>query len=330
MYIKSNFLAKTKKPKTEINIFLIYHTNFTILLSHHANKNKIAIGEIIIILIIHSTHSTESWAEPKDSTPTTTTQAPTPFDQSYMNNLYMNQQQLSTKSTEDPYKFYINDNNNAKDNSYNSNNNQNQHTDHNQHNHNNYNPYNFDYSSSTTTTPPPPPPPPPPSTPITATIQTASNRPTISPFYYGLDYYKKQKTTTTLAPLFNSFATSSTNNPYEFNNFENSYFNQLQKTTSTIKPSSYYTYTTTPPTPPPAPPIDSTAEAIAAYYNSQQATTRNSVFDVYLKRLASTTKSPYNFENFGFFKSSTPNPKYSYNLFGANSNSAPNNVTSTG
>lgn len=267
------------------------------------NKQKIAIGEIIIILIIHSPHSTESWAEPQDSTTTTTTQAPTPFDQSYMNNLYMNQQQLSTQSTEDPYKFYYSSTTTTTTkttttsappfsynnyNSYNVNKNIN----------NNYDNYNNHNNNAPPTKP-------------TTTTQTASNRPTISPFYYGLDYYKKQKTTT-LAPLFNSFATSSTKNPYEHNNFENSYFNQLQKTTSTIKPSSLYTYSTTPPPPPPPP------------------TTRNAIFDVYLKRLASTTKSPYNFENFGFFKSTTANPKYSYNLFGANSNSAPSNITSTG
>lgn len=325
MYIKFDHTKKTRRKYT--NIFFINYHNYH--LQSSCKQTKIAIGEIIIILIIHSTHSTESWAEPKDSTTTTTTQAPTPFDQSYMNNLYMNQQQLSTKSTEDPYKFYYSSTTTTTTsappysynyNSYNANNNNNNNNNAN----NNINQYNYNQYTSTT------PPPSPPST--TTSIQSAPNRPTISPFYYGLDFYKKQKSTT-LAPLFNSFATSSTKNPYDFNNFENSYFNQLQKT-STIEPPPYYAYTSTAaPPPPPPPPIESTtappAAAIAAYY-SQQTSTRHSIFDVYLKRVASTTKSPYNFENFGFFKSSTTNPKFSYNLFGANSNSAPNNVTSTG
>lgn len=277
--------------------------------------------KITIILIIHST---ESWAEPKDPT-SSTTPAPPPNDQSYLNNLYLNQQQYSTQSTEDPYKYYYSSTSTSTTTtttttpyppySYDNNNN-----NLNNNQQNDYNQYQNDYTSSTTA---------PSTTTRVSHMYRSKSRPTINPFYYGIDYYKSQKTTR--LPIFKSFVITSTKSPYDFNNFENSYFSHASAHSS---PSSSYRLMTSALPAPDQPSARSTATTTQPPPPTSTfaplKTAKHSVFDLYLKRLASTTRSPYNFENFGQYnKQTTKNPNYSHNLFGANSYSLSQNVSST-
>lgn len=218
------------------------------------------------------------------STTTTTTTTPTPTTtktttrapqstKNYFNDPFFYRYYTSKSTTEDPYKYYTQSSTQ-------------------------FDYYSFYDLSSTTTT--------------TTTTQPPTKR-TISPFYYGLNYQKDQKTSTKF--YFNSYPTTST-------------------TTTTKKPYVYSNYFSTSPSVPPSAAPTATSKPTTVSYNSptvkksQSSYTRNPVFDVYLKRLASTTKSPYNFENFAqYFKTSTTNPKFSYNLFGANSNNSPLNST---
>lgn len=177
------------------------------------------------------------------------------------------------------------------------------------------------------------------STTTTTITTTTSERPTINPFYYGINYTK----TSTQFP-FKSFTT--TKSPYNFDNFQNKYFND-KKTTSTVIPpyipalvpestslhTPYESFTqkssttTTTTVQPPTLSNDTAAfiyssDAPITVYNAQPiiSTTRNPVFDLYLKRLSSTTKSPYDFGNLGqYFKRTTLNPRFPNNLFGAHS-----------
>lgn len=139
--------------------------------------------------------------------------------------------------------------------------------------------------------------------PTTTSVATKKPTRTISPFYYGLNYQRdktstKTATTSTSKPIRYS-AVSTTKSPYVFGH----YFSTSTSSLLSKKPAVPFSTTTTSPT------------------TTSTMSTRNPVFDVYLKRLASTTKSPYNFENFAqYFKTSSANPKYAYNLFGAHSN----------
>lgn len=189
--------------------------------------------------------------------------------------------------------------------------------------------------------------------PITQTSKTTTTtpeHPTINPFYYGI---RNTKISTRFP--FKSFTT--TKSPYNFDNFQNNYFND-KKTTSTVIPpyfvsglvsesaslhTPYESFTTktstniqtsatttTTTVQPPTHSSDTAAfiyssEAPLSVYNNNappiQSTTRNPIFDLYLKRLASTTKSPYDFGNLGqYFKTTTLNPRFLNNLFGADSN----------
>jgi hypothetical protein len=89
---------------------------------------------------------------------------------------------------------------------------------------------------------------------------------------------------------------STTKSPFDFSNFHQTYNNNKNSAGAVDKPAA-----------------------------AGAATTRSSVFDVYLKRKAATTRNPYDFGNLQYFKSTTQNPKYAYNYFGANSDTA--NVT---
>lgn len=164
----------------------------------------------------------------------------------------------------------------------------------------------FDLSSTTTTT---------------TTVRPSTK---ISPYYYGLLTHSDK---TTKSPfVFNSFLTSSTTkSPFNFGNYFSTSKRSSSPTTTTTRKPTYTTRTTSTR----SPYFSSTSSSSSSSHASSP--TRNPVFDVYLKRLASTTKSPYNFENFAqYFKTSTANPKFSYNLFGANSNNSPSNTTATG
>lgn len=152
-----------------------------------------------------------------------------------------------------------------------------------------------------------------------------TERQTINPFYYGFNYKKS----TTSYPFFKSFTfttTKPTKIPYHFN--ENSYLNQIQTTSSTVN-TSFASYVSS--TPSIYTPIESSFvnnNNSTENPKTEEASTRNPVFDLYLKRTASTIKNPYYFGSFGqFFKTATSNPKFAYNLFGANSNTATLNTT---
>ncbi|GAB0092018.1 uncharacterized protein DMENIID0001_069600 [Sergentomyia squamirostris] len=57
--------------------------------------------------------------------------------------------------------------------------------------------------------------------------------------------------------------------------------------------------------------------------STPRTTTRNALFDLYLSRIATTTKNPYNFENFGLYSKSTtknPPPSYLSNYLSSNRN----------
>lgn len=194
-----------------------------------------------------------------------------------------------------------------------------------------FEPYDFDSIIQTSTT-------------ITT---TTSEHPTINPFYYGINHTK----TSTRFP-FKSFST--TKSPYNFDNFHNNYFND-KKTTSTVIPSyfsalvsesttlhtpheSFTTKTSTITIPTTktrtttVQPSTHSSDTAAFIYSSEAplpvfkaqpiiTTTRNPVFDLYLKRLSSTTRSPYDFGNFRqYFKTTTFNPRFPNNLFGTHSN----------
>lgn len=300
------------------------------------------------------------------TTTTTTIQNPSPYDP---NSFYLklNQQQpITTQSTEDPYKdFYSNTKSTtttqkprttqllslARQFSF----------DFKPFNHDKslqFNRTQYDFTSSTqfpsnvTTTAP--------SAKTTATFptsvspNTSSHPPAVNPFYFGLNYFKSKSTR--YPSLFKSFTITSTKSPYDFNNFENSYLKQSHTTSTTVNPSyvitthapqEFQTFTTnTNPLPESRPnaAIDNNTSDLytvqpetqlpsvqpSSTQKSQPTTTRNPLFDLYLKRLASTTKSPYNFENYGqFSKTSTVNPKFALNLFGANTNTATFNTTVT-
>lgn len=232
-------------------------------------------------ILFNSTESYNYYEVPETSSTTTTTTTPTPTTtkttrapqstKNYFNDPFFYRYYTSKSTTEDPYKYYT-------------------------HSSTQFDYYSFYDLSSTTTT--------------TTTTQPPSKR-TISPYYFGLNYQKDQKTSTKF--YFNSYPTTSTTTttktPYVYSN----YFSTSPSRWTTASPSKTTVSTTT---------VSPTVK------KSQSSYTRNPVFDVYLKRLASTTKSPYNFENFAqYFKTSTQNPKFSYNLFGANSNNSPLNST---
>lgn len=115
----------------------------------------------------------------------------------------------------------------------------------------------------------------------------------INPFYFGLyhkqnqqhtEYSTRSYHTTTVAPTIGT-----TRKPFYHNNYH------LHKQ-------------------------QNGAGAAADYQEPSSSSTRNPIFDVYLKRKAATTKSPYDFGNFGVFnKGTTRNPRFSQNYFGANS-----------
>lgn len=162
-------------------------------------------------------------------------------------------------------------------------------------------------------------------------IQQQSPRPTINPFYYGFNFIKKS---TTSYPFY-KFPSIAAQNPTDLKEFE---FNQLQTASSTVSPQfvapAYFPFTTTT--------TESTPNIESAYAVStsspeyaqppdtlQSSSTRNPLFEIYLKRIASTTKNPYDFGNFKqYFKTTTTvQTPYAYNLLGANSNTATLNAT---
>lgn len=151
-------------------------------------------------------------------------------------------------------------------------------------------------------------------------LPTLSQRP--NSFHYGLNVKKS----TTAYPFYKSFIAQG---PYEFKDFE---FNHLQSTTSTVHPPVAHSFptktttTTTQRTPSISAFLSSTILSDYTTPESNTSSTRNPIFDVYLKRVSQTTKSPYDFGNFGeYFKTtstiSTPISR-SLNLLGANSNTA--------
>lgn len=198
---------------------------------------------------------------------------------------------------------------------------------------------------------------------------TSSERPTINPFYYGFNYFKNQKSTptstigtSTSAPITTttiSYPTTAARAPFAFQPY--SFSTYAPSITTSKRPHNIvninYSRYFTPSTPGPEidPPNSATirpsiaSSTIAPYFSplttttttppqhttknwlsNKNSTTISSAYDIYLKRLASTTKNPYNFENFHqYFKTSTSNPKFSYNLFGANSNNFALNSTAT-
>lgn len=242
---------------------------------------------MFIYPILFNSTEAYNYYEVPETTTTTTTTTPTPTTtkttrapqstKNYFSDPFFYRYYTSKSTTEDPYKYYTQSSTQFDYYSF------------------------YDLSSTTTTT--------------TTTTQPPTKR-TISPYYFGLNYQKDQKTSTKF--YFNSYPTTSTTttttkkNPYVYSN----YFSTSPSTRwTTAYPSAVPTTTTT-------------TTVSPTVKKSQSSYTRNPVFDVYLKRLASTTKSPYNFENFAqYFKTSTTNPKFSYNLFGANSNNSPLNST---
>lgn len=146
-----------------------------------------------------------------------------------------------------------------------------------------------------------------------------SPRPTINPFYYGFNFFK-QKTTTNY-PFYKFPPYTTTQNPSAVKEFE---LNQLQSS-----PSPNFSFTTTTKS---TPIIESAYLVSTSSPESVQpepSSTRNPVFDLYLKRIASTTKNPYDFGNFKhYFKTTTTvQTPFSFNLLGANSNTAALNAT---
>lgn len=157
--------------------------------------------------------------------------------------------------------------------------------------------------------------------PIESQLSTSSTRPTISPFYYGFNFKK----ITTIYPSYKSFTTQ---NPFGFKEFE---FNHLQTTSTTVHTPFAFSFplttTTTQSTLSKSAQIASTSplqDHTPLPPDSLASSTRNPVFDVYLKRVASTTKNPYDFANFGqYFKTTTTtSTPFSFNLLSANSNTA--------
>jgi hypothetical protein len=118
---------------------------------------------------------------------------------------------------------------------------------------------------------------------------------TTKSYYNGWD--KRTEKTTKTPYAYNKYSFSTTKSPFDFSNFHQTYNNNKNNNNYADK-------------------------AVGATVAS---TTRNSVFDVYLKRKAASTRNPYDFGNLQYFKSTTQNPKWAYNYFGANSNSQ--NVT---
>lgn len=143
-------------------------------------------------------------------------------------------------------------------------------------------------------------------------------------FQYGINVKKS----TTAYPFYKSFTTQ---NPYEFRDFE---FSHSQSTTSTMRSpfvhskSTKTTTATTQSTPSRSAFIPSTFPSEGTTPESiTSSSTRNPIFDVYLKRVSLTTKSPYDFGNFKeYFKTtstiSTPINRSLVNLLSANSNPA--------
>lgn len=179
-------------------------------------------------------------------------------------------------------------------------------------------------------------------------IIPSSARPAINPFYFGFNFKK-----TTTNPFY-KFPSSTKQNPYDFKEFD---FNHLPTTSSTVHPSflslysistthapqsllsfttpSTTTTTTTPSTAIQSKPNESAFAVVNtnspefSQINQLPTTTRNPVFDLYLKRVSSTTKNPYDFGNLGqYFKTTTTVPTpFSFNLLGANSDTAEFNAT---
>lgn len=149
---------------------------------------------------------------------------------------------------------------------------------------------------------------------------TLSQRPTIDPFYYGLNFKKNNAA----YPFYKTFTT--TKNPEEITEFK---FNHLQTTSSTVHPPLAHsipakTFTVTQSTPFISAILSSTISSDHTSSKAIVSSTRNPIFDVYLKRVSLTTKSPYDFGNLAeYFKttSTIPTPTdRSLNLLSANSN----------
>lgn len=130
--------------------------------------------------------------------------------------------------------------------------------------------------------------------------------------------------TTTKAPfIYKKITITTTKSPYAFDKF---FIRQTEPSLSLINPSSTQsplqlnyldTFAKTYQTPVSnvqSFPVSSTESSII----STSISTRNPIFDLYLNR-AKTTRSPYNFDNFAeYFKTSTPKPKFAFNLLGSN------------
>lgn len=268
---------------------------------------EIEIIEIIPIIIINYPYS--PYAEPKDplfTTTTTSTQAP-PIEPSSFYKFNTNQQEpFSIPSTEDPFKRF--------NNFFTSTTTKPTTTKHQRKT-------DFHFSTkkpkttSTTVSP----------TQSHTTTTTLSHRPLINSFHYG----SNAKKSTTAYPFYKLFTTQ---NPNAFKEFEF----EFETTSSTMrspfahsstKPKPRTPATTTQRAPFRSALLTSTISSDHILPESVTSSTRNPIFDVYLKRVSLTTKSPYDFGNFGeYFKTTSttlpPNDR-SLNLLGANSNSAP-------
>lgn len=151
--------------------------------------------------------------------------------------------------------------------------------------------------------------------PIKSQQFTSSISPTNNPFYYGIDFKK-------ITPTYNAFTTQ---NPFAFKEFE---FNYMQTTSTTVSTPFAFSFPSTTTTTTQSTPSKSASLAITSPPDhtelSLPPSTRNPVFDVYLKRIASTTKNPYDFANFAnYYKSTTStSTPFSYNFLDMNSNTA--------
>lgn len=191
------------------------------------------------------------------------------------------------------------------------------------------------YATTTTTTPEPPhydyhednqnvdnnPTPPPPaydpyyhyysSSSSSSTTTTEKPATRINPFYYGLYHNQPNQQQHT---------------EYTTKSYHNNYYYALPTTTTTKTTTEF--------------PITTRKHFYHNnYYLHQQqqqqdggggssdtlsSSTRNPVFDVYLKRKGEATKNPYDFNNFGIFnKGTTATPRFAQNYFGANSQLSP-------
>lgn len=172
--------------------------------------------------------------------------------------------------------------------------------------------------------------------PIESIISPKQAYSTINPFYFGFNFKK----TTTRKPFYNipSNANQNSNDSKDFG------LNQLQTSSSTVHPQwslhsistahtplvSFLPLTMTTSSNAANEPTIAEIKTSSPESNQFLTSFRNPVFDIYLKRVASTTKNPYNFGNFGqYFKPTTTIPTpFSLNLLGASNNFATFNTTS--